>query len=124
MQLTLILEFSPLPLVKSILPNNPWIDVSPEARMIGFTEKVEISQSLSDTLQPFQTEDEDVYNQRLYDSLWLAHHYFWLDPCSSFSFTFDFLREDQGMGKIAEASLRLHAEMHEGTGLLGLLEDF
>ena len=124
MQLTLNLEFSPLPIVKPILPNNPWIDVSPEARMIGFTQKVEISQALIDVLHPLQTEDEDAYNQRLYDSLWPAHHYFWLDPCSSFSFTFDFLREDQGTGKIAEASLRLHAEMHKGTALLGLLEDF
>ena len=124
MQLTLNLEFSPAPLVKSILPNNLWIDVSPEARMIGFPEKVEISQSLSDALQPFQTEDEDTYNQRLYEALWLAHHYWCLDRRSYFSFTFDFLREDGIRGKLGEASLRLHAEMHEGTALLGLLEDF
>ena len=124
MQLTLNLEFSSLPLVKSILPNNLWIDVSPEARMIGFTEKVEISQSLSDALQPFQMGDKDTYNQRLYEAVWLAHHYWCLDRRPYFSFTFDFLREDGITGKLTEASLRLHAEIHEGTALLGLLEDF
>ena len=124
MQLTLNLEICTAPPVKKHFQNYLWIDVSPEARMIGFTQKVEISQSLGDVLQPLQTKDEDAYNQRLYDSIWLAHHHLCLDQRSSFSFTFNFLREDLATGNITEACLRLHLEMREGTALLGLLEDF
>jgi|KBSSwiStaDraftv2_1062776.scaffolds.fasta_scaffold3044207_1 hypothetical protein len=124
MQLTLNLEFVPAPPLKSPVQNYRWIDVSPEARMIGFAQKVEISQALRNALHPLQTEDEDAYNQRLYDLLWLAHHYLCLDQCSSFSFTFDFLREDLTTRRITDASLRLHLEMREGTARLGVLEDF
>jgi hypothetical protein len=124
MQLTLNLEFVPAPPLKPPIQNHRWIDVSPEARMIGFTQKVEISQALRDALHPVQTEDEDAYNQRLYDSLWLAQHYLCQDQCPAFSFTFDFLCEDRTSGKITEASLRLHLEVREGTAALGLLEDF
>lgn len=124
MQLTLNLEFIPAPPVKATIQNNLWIDVSPEARLIGFSQKVEISQSLSDALQPLQTEDEDAYNQRLYDAIWLAHHHWCLDQHSSFSFTFTFPREDLTTRKLTESSLRLHAEIREGTVLLGPLGDF
>jgi hypothetical protein len=124
MQLTLNLEFAPAPPVKPTLHDNFWIDVSPEAHFIGFTQKVEISQSLNDALQPAQTEDEDAYNQRLYDAIWLAHHYWYLDQRPSFSFTFNFPREDLTTGKITEASLRLHMEIQKASALLGLPRDF
>lgn len=124
MQLTLNLEFAPAPPVKPLIPNNLWIDVSTEAHFIGFTPKVEISQSLNDALQPMQTEDDDAYNLRLYDAIWLAHHYWRLDQRSSYSFTFDFLRADLTTGTIPQSNLRLHVEMHEGTAQLGLVQDF
>ena len=124
MQLTLNLAFSPAPPMKAFIQNNLWIDVSAEAQLIGFREKVEISQALSDTIQPIQTEDEDAYNQRLYDAIWLAHHYWCLDQRPSFSFTFDFLHEDLVTGKVNENSLRLYLEIREGIASLGLLNDF
>ena len=124
MQLTLNLKSIPAPPVKPFIPNNLWIDVSPEAHFIGFSQKVEISQSLSDALQLLQTEDEDAYNQRLYDAIWLAHHYWCLNQRPSFSFTFDFLHGNLTTGTITQSSVRLHVEMHEGTALMGLLQDF
>jgi hypothetical protein len=124
MQLTLNLAFSPAPPMKAFIQNNLWIDVSAEAQLIGFREKVEISQALSDALQPLQSEDEDAYNQRVYDAIWQAHHYWCLDQRLSFSFTFDFLLEDLVTGKVNENSLRLHWEIREGSALLGLLNDF
>ena len=124
MQLTLNLEFAPASPVKPTIQNNLWIDVSTEAHFIGFTQKVEISQSFNDALQPTQTEDEDAYNQRLYDAIWLAHHYWRLDQCPSYSFTFDLLREEVTTGTTSESSFRLHVEMQGGTALLGLLRDF
>ena len=123
MQLTMSLDIFPVPQPKSILQNDLWIDV-PEARLIGFTQKVEISQALSDALQPLQTEDEDVYNERLYDAVWLAHHYFCLDQRPSFSFAFNFLRDDLIAGKFEDVLLRLHLEICEGTARLGFLQDF
>ena len=120
MQLTLSLEFAPAPPVKPTIQNNLWIDVSPEAHFIGFTQKVEISQSLNDALQPAQTEDEDAYNQRLYDAIWLAHHYWRLDQRPSYFFMFGFLRE----GLTTEHNLHLHVEVHKGTARIGLLQDF
>jgi hypothetical protein len=120
MQLTLNLEPTPAPPVKPFLPHDFWIDVSPEAHFIGFTQKVEISQSLSDALRPAQTAEEDAFNQRLYDAIWLAHHYWCLDQRPSYSFTFGFLREDL----TTEHSLHMHVEVHEGTTQIGLLQDF
>ena len=124
MQLTLDLESTPAPRVKPMIQNHICMHVSPEDRFIGFTEKVEISQSLSDALQSLQTEDEDVYNQRLYDVIWLAHHYWCLDQRPSCSFTFEFLREDMTTGITTESGLRLYVEIHEGTAQIGLLQDF
>jgi hypothetical protein len=124
MQLTLNLEIAPAPPVKPFIQNQLWLDVSTEARLIGFTQNMEIRQSLSDALQPLQTENEDAYNQRLYDAIWLAHHYWCLDQRPSFSFTFHFRCEDLATGKINETSLRLHLEIREGAALLGFPEDF
>lgn len=124
MQLTLNLEFAPAPPVKPFIPNNLWIDVSPDAHLIGFTQKVEISQSFKDALQPVQTEDDDAYNQRLYDAIWLAHHYWRLDQRPCFSFTFIFPRADLTTGEVIAGSLRLHVEMRDRTALLGLPGDF
>lgn len=124
MQLTLNLKIIPPPLLKPPIQDNLWIDTSPEARIIGFTQEVEISQSLKDALQAVQTEDGDAYHQRLYDAIWLAHHYWCLDQRLSYSFTFDFRRTDVTTGMTTESSLRLHIEMHEGTVQIGLLQDF
>ena len=126
MQMQLTLDFTPKPQrrKKPIIKNPTWVDVSDVARGIGFTIPVEVSIALSDALEPLQTEDDDDYDQRLYDALWLAHHYLSLDQRQSFPFTFDFLREDRHAGKITEDSLRLRIEVQKQIVLLGLSQDF
>lgn len=124
MQLTLNLTFAPVPPVKNLLKNTVWLDAGWATACLGFTKKVEISQSLSDTLKSCQDTDEDDHDQQLYDALWLAHHYLALDQRSSFSFTFDFLRDDKLRGRFVEYSLRLHVEEKEKLILLGLMQDF
>lgn len=124
MQLTLNLTFTPVLPAKTIFKNTTWLDAGWAIACLGFSKKVEISQSLSDALMPLQTEDEDDGDQHLYDSLWLTHHHLVLDQRSSFSFTLDFLREDRTTGTMTETSLRLHVEEKEQLILLGLLRDF
>jgi len=124
MQLTLNLTFTPVLPAKTIFKNTTWLDAGWATACLGFTKKVEVSQSLSDALMPLQPEDEDDHDQRLYDALWLAHHHLVLDQRSSFSFTLDFLREDKTAGTMTETSLRLHVEEKEQSILLGLLRDF
>lgn len=124
MQLTLNLTFIPTHPAKSIFKNTTWLDAGWAAGCLGFTKKVEISQSLSDALKPCHVEDDDEHDQQLYDALWLAHHHLVLDQRPSFSFTFDFLRDDQNVGALTETSLRLHVEEKEQMILLGLLRDF
>lgn len=109
---------------KTIIPNTTWMDVSVIAKCIGFNTSVEVSTALNDALGPLQTEDEDDYDQRLYDALWLAHHYLALDQRESFAFTFDFLRDDKVAGKFKEVSLRLRVEVQKKLTLLGLSQDF
>ena len=123
MQLTMNFDIVPMP-PKSIIESNLWIDVSTEARLIGFTQKVEISQQLSDALRAGQFEDDAAYEQRVYDATWLAHHYLSLYQRSSFSFAFDFLQDDPIAGRLIEHSLRLRLELREGIALLGLINDF
>ena len=127
MQMQLTLDFTPRPpKQKLIIKNTTWMNVSDVARGIGFTIPVEVSIALSDALEPLQTEDDEDYDQRLYDALWLAHHYLSLDlrQRESVSFTFDFLREDKHTGKFIEASLRLRVEAQKQVVLLGLIQDF
>ena len=125
MQMQLTLDFTPRHSnLKAIIKNTTCMDVSDIARGIGFTIPVEVSIALSDALEPLQTEDHDDYDQRLYDALWLAHHYFSLDQCLCISFTFDFLREDKHTGEFIEASLRLRVEAQKQVVLLGLMQDF
>ena len=126
MQMQLTLDFTPrLSKPKAIIKNTTWMNVSDVARGIGFTIPVEVSIALNDALEPLQTEDDEDYDQRLYDALWLAHHYFSLDhQRESLSFTFDFLREDKPSGKFIEASLRLRVEAQRQVVLLGLTQDF
>ena len=109
MQMQLALDFTPRPQQKqkSIIKNPTWVDVTDIARGVGFSVPVEVSIALSDALAPLQTEDDEDYDQRLYDALWLAHHYLSLDLRESFTFTFDFLRKDR------QASLRLRVEMQK-----------
>ncbi len=123
-QLTLNLTFAVAPSVKSIFKNTTWLNAGWATPCLGFTKKVEISQSLSDALMPIHADDEDDHDQQLYDALWLAHHHLVLDQRSSFSFTFDFLRDDKISGRFIAASLRLHVEEKEQLILLGLIQDF
>ena len=127
MQTQLTLDFTPRLRLqqKPIIKNSTWMDVSDVARGIGFANPVEVSIALSDALASLQTEDDEDYDQRLYDALWLAHHYLSLDhQRESLSFTFDFLREDKHSGKFSEASLRLRVETQKQVVLLGLMQDF
>jgi hypothetical protein len=124
MQLTLNLLFTPAPPVKTFFKNTTWLNAGWATACIGFTKKVEISQSLSDALMNQHADDEADHDQQLYDALWMAHHYLVLDQRSSFSFTFDFLQDDKYNGRLTETSLRLHVEDKEQVVLLGLLQDF
>ena len=127
MQMQLTLDFtSRPPKQKLIIKNTTWMNVSDVARGIGFTIPVEVSIALSDALEPLQTEDDEDYDQRLYDALWLAHHYLSLDlrQRESIPFTFDFLRDDKHKGKMMEARLRLRVEAQKQVVLLGLMQDF
>ncbi len=123
-QLTLNLTFVVAPAVKSIFKTTTWLNAGWATACLGFTKKVEISQSLSDALMPIHADDEDDHDQQLYDALWMAHHHLVLDQRPSFSFTFDFLRDDKLNGLFIETSLRLHVEEREQLILLGLLQDF
>jgi hypothetical protein len=125
MPMQLVLDFTPRAVnLKPIIKNTTWMDVSDVARGVGFTIPVEVSIALNDAIEPHRTEDDEDYDQRLYDALWLAHHYLSLDQRPSISFTFDFLREDKHTGRFIEASLRLRVEMQKQLVLLGLLQDF
>ncbi len=125
MQMQLVLDFTPRPsILKPVIKNSTWMDVSDVARGIGFIIPVEVGIALSDALMPLQTEDDEDYDQRLYDALWLAHHYLSLDARQSFAFTFDFLREGRHTGKITEASLRLRVEVQTQVVRIGLPQDF
>ena len=107
-----------------IIKYQSWLDVSAIAKGVGFIAPVEISITLNDALAHHQTEDDDDYDQRLYDALWLAHHYLSLDQRTSFTFTFDFLRNDKLNGKFAEASLRMMVQAQKNLTLIGLPQDF
>jgi hypothetical protein len=122
MQLTLNLVFHPAASARQTFKNTTWLDAGWAIAPLGFTKKVEISQSLSDALQPFQTDDDP--DQHLYDALWLAHHYLVLRQHPSFSFTFDFLWDDEPSGRLRQTSLRLHLEEREHVILLDLQQDY
>jgi hypothetical protein len=120
MQLTFPLDFTPAPPRNLIRPTT-WLNAGWATTCLGFTKKVEISQSLNDALDHG---DEDDHDQQLYDALWLAHHHLVIDQCPSLSFTFDYLRDDKLHGRHIEYSLRLHMEEKDHLILLGLLQDF
>ena len=120
MQLTLNLTFAPAPSRNLIRPTT-WFSAGWATACLGFTKKVEISQSLSDALDHG---DADNHDPQLYDVLWLAHHHLVLDQRPAFSFTFDYLIDDKLHGRHVEHSLRLHVEEKEQLILLGLLQDF
>ena len=127
MQMQLTLDFTPKPKCKQkpIIKNSTWMDVSDIARGVGFKVPVEVSIALNDALMPLQTEDDDDHDQRLYDALWLAHHYLSLDhQRQTIPFTFDFLREDKQTAQGTDAALRLKVEAQKRIVLLGLSQDF
>ena len=123
-QLTLDLVVSSQSKQAPIIQYPTWMDVSHIAKGVGFVTSVEISVALNDALAPLQMEDDEDYDQRLYDALWLAHHYFSLDQRTSFTFTFDFLRDDKYAGKFVEVSLRLMVEAQKDLTLIGLPQNF
>jgi hypothetical protein len=90
----------------------PWLDVSEVARGIGFNRSVEISLAFHDAIASRRVEEDEAYDQRLYDALWLAHHSLSLDQRPAFSFPFDFLREDKCSATHTEVSLRLNVEVN------------
>jgi hypothetical protein len=120
MQLTFNLDFIPAPPRNLIRPAT-WLNAGWATTCLGFTKKVEISQSLNDALDHG---DEDDHDQQLYDALWLAHHHLVLDQRPSLSFTFEYLHDDKVKGCYVEHSLRLHMEEGDHLILLGLLQDF
>lgn len=120
MQLTLNLTFTSAP-PRILIRPTIWFSAGWATTCIGFTKKVEISQSLSDALDPG---DEDDPDQQLYDALWLANHHLVLDQRPSLSFTFEYLHDDKVKGRYVERSLRLHVEEGDHLILLGLLQDF
>ena len=123
-QLILDLTAEPALQRKPVVENAIWLDMSDLARGVGLTGTVHISVTLHDEYEHLQNETNGDYDQWLYDVIWLAHHYWRLDQCPSYSFTFDFLREDLTTGLTTESSLRLHVEIHEGTAQIGFLQDF
>ena len=124
MQLTLDLTFITQSKQAPIIKYQSWLDVSAIAKGVGFIAPVEISIALNDALAPHQTEDDDDYDQRLYDALWLAHHYLSLDLRTSFTFAFDFQCEDKNTGKFVEASLRMMVQAQKNLTLISLPQDF
>ena len=94
------------------------------AKGVGFVTSVEISVALNDALAPLQMEDDEDYDQRLYDALWLTHHYLSLDQRTSFTFTFNFLRDDKYAGKFVDVNLRLMVEAQKNLTLIGLPQNF
>ena len=110
-QLTLNLTFTTAPPIKHIFMNTSWLNAGWATACLGFTKKVEISQSLNDALMPIQADDEEDHDQQLYDALWMAHHYLVLDQRPSFSFTFDFLRDDKINGRVVEQVGRRHGKI-------------
>lgn len=88
----------------------PWLDVTPLAFGIGFSQPVEISLNLHDALKRQPAE----YDQRLYDALWLAHFQLALDCAPFTSFTFP----------NGEETLRLRVELQPDDVRLGLPRDF
>lgn len=123
-QLILNLATEPALQRKPVVENATWLDVSDLARSVDFTGTVHISVTLHDEFEPLQNETDGDYNQRLYDVIWLTHHYWRLDQRPSYSFTFGFLQERLTSGLTTKSSLRLHAEVNERTTRLGLLQDF
>ena len=123
-QLSLDLTAEPALQRKPVVENATWLDVSDLARGVGFTGTVHISVTLHDEFEPLQNETDGDYDQRLYDVIWLAHHYWRLDQRSAYCFTFDFLREDLITRLTTQSNLRLHVEVNERTARLGLLQDF
>ena len=118
MQLTFAL-FSPSPSSpKPIMPDTTWLDVSVIARGIGFVTSVEVSLAFDDAIAALPSEDGQDYDQRLYDALWLAHHYLSLDQAEACCFTFHFLHKEN------PSSLRLRVEAHRKVVSLGLSRDF
>ncbi len=118
MQLTFALFSPSSSSPKPIMPDTTWLDVSVITRGIGFVTSVEVSPAFHDAIAALPSEDQQDYDQRLYDALWLAHHHLSLDQAEACSFTFHFLRKEN------PCSLRLRVEAHRKVVSLGLSRDF
>ena len=101
-----------------------WLDVSDVALGTGFTTKVSISVSLSDTLDENEIETDGDYDQRLWNALWLAHFKLSLDQTQSATFNFTFQRKHWRTEELMQVNLRLRVEIKGLTAFVGLLDDF
>ena len=126
MSMQLTLDFTPRPQreQRPIIKNEAWLDVSDIARGFGFTTAVRVSINLNDVLEPLQNELEGDYDQRLFDSLWLAHFQLSLDQSQSATFNFTFPRKDWKTEEVSEVNLQVRVEAQKQVVLLGLLQDF
>ena len=82
-----------------------------------FHQPVEIGLALQEALEPLSTEEEDDYDQRLFDALWLAHFELALADHLDARFTFTFPRNEETQ------LLRLRCEVRNKSILLGLVQD-
>ena len=114
----LAFDFSPpaQPVVSGI-QRAEWLDVTDIAHGLGFTDAVEISLALNDSLETHQDEPEDAYDQRLYDCLWLAHLQWTLSEGEVTTLNFFF----EHTNSTAETRLRIRLEQREGIIRLDLL---
>jgi hypothetical protein len=101
-----------------------WLDVSDIAPGVGFSEAVAISPAFSDAIKETQMETEADYDQRLYDSLWLAHFELSLNDGQPANFTFVFSRKHWKTNNLSETCLRLRVERGYQGIHLGSREDF
>ena len=98
--------------------------MSAAAGGVGFTTAVQISGNLQDELQPRQNEVDGDYDQRLYDTLWLAHFKLSLENNQSATFNFTFPRKYWKPREECEISLRVRVVKEEQDVRVGLLQDF
>ena len=123
-QLPLDFSLRAPPASHPIIAYPTWRDVSKIAAGVGFSEPVSISLALSDAIEANHLETDDDYNQRLYDTLWLAHFELSLRDGRPTNFTFTFPSKHWKTEDLNKSSLRLRVERQFQGVRLGLKQDF
>jgi hypothetical protein len=112
----LAFDFSlPTQPVMPVIRREEWLDVTDIARGVGFTSPVEISVALNEALEPHQDEQEEAYDQRLFDCLWLVHLQWTLSEGEAATLNF-FLGPENNT---EERRIRFRLELHQGIIRLG-----